>query len=90
MMQEFQNSLYINPADSCNAVIYDKNWLLKTYSRHGLAIEIIKPPITRGFQWYIVARKINKKHQTVFPQDDAPLGIVRASLIKKDPHKIGL
>lgn len=90
MMQEFQNSLYINLNDPCNAVIYDKSWLLDIYSKRGLSIEIIKAPITRGFQWYIVARKINRKHQTNFPQDSAPVGIVRASLLKKDPQKIGL
>jgi SAM-dependent methyltransferase len=90
MMQEFQNSLYINLSDPCNAVIYDKNWLLDIYSKHGLSIEIIKPPITRGFQWYIVARKNMKKHKLTFPQDDAPIGIIRASLLKEDPYKIGL
>ncbi|MFA4826823.1 MAG: class I SAM-dependent methyltransferase [Candidatus Shapirobacteria bacterium] len=90
MMQEFQNSLYINLDDPTNAVIYDKNWLLDIYSKHGLSIEIIKPPGARGFQWVVVARKINRKHQTIFPQDDAPIGIVRASLLKKEPYKIGL
>ncbi|MFA5770960.1 MAG: class I SAM-dependent methyltransferase [Patescibacteria group bacterium] len=90
MMQEFQNSLYINLDDPTNAVIYDKNWLLDIYSKHGLSIEIIKPPGARGFQWVVVARKIDRKHQTTFPQDDAPISIVRASLLKEDPYKIGL
>jgi SAM-dependent methyltransferase len=89
MMQEFQNSLYINVSDPTNAVIYDKKWILRAYLKHGLSIEMIQPPIKRGFQWVIVARKTKRRHRVTFPQDNAPFGIIRASLLNKDPHRIG-
>ena len=56
MMQEFQNSLYINLTDPTNAVIYDYKWLFQIAQEIGLTPVNIFKPIVRGFQWHIVFR----------------------------------
>ncbi len=78
MMQEFQNCLYINPDDLTNATIYDYNYIQQKYAEQGLVIYKIIPPTVRGFQWFLFAAKETaglKKAE--FPDDVAPLGIMR-------------
>jgi SAM-dependent methyltransferase len=78
MMQEFQNCLYINPDDLTNATIYDYKYIQNKYAEHGLVIYKIIPPTVRGFQWIILAAKEKVGlHRAEFPDDVAPLGIVR-------------
>ena len=56
MMQESQNSLYVNLTDPTNAVIYDHQWLFKLCKEIGLTpVQIVKPYI-KGFQWVIIFR----------------------------------
>ena len=84
MMQESQNSLYINPNDPTNAVIYDHQWLFKLCQEIGLTpVKIIKPSI-RGFQWSIIFRpsKLNIPSCNL-PDDDAEFGIMRAGQDEK-------
>lgn len=90
MMQEFQNSLYINLTDPTNAVIYDQNWLLNTYNKFGLRITKIIPPHTRGFQWHIIGSKTSNAILVKFPSDNAPIGLNRPPLLEKNADKIGL
>ena len=53
MMQESQNSLYINTIDPTNAVIYDHKWLFKVCHEIGLIpVHIIKPMI-KGFHLFM-------------------------------------
>ena len=91
MMQEFQNSLYINLIDPTNAVIYDYQWLFKIFQEVGLTPVKIFPPIVKGFQWYIILRsaKLGLPADEL-PEDNADFGIIRASADIKNPQQIGL
>lgn len=78
MMQEFQNCLYINPDDLTNATIYDYKYIQNKYAEQGLVIYKIIPPTVRGFQWFLIAAKERLGLQKAeFPDDVAPLGIMR-------------
>ena len=78
MMQEFQNSLYINAVDPTNAVIYDCQWFTKLVTFAGLKLIRAVPPTVRGFQWqmYMVS-KDSPELAVELPEDSAPYGIVR-------------
>ena len=51
MMQEDQNTLFINEFDVRNAVIYDRSWTRAAAARAGLVIRDAIPPGIRGHQW---------------------------------------
>jgi len=53
MMQEAQNTLFINQFDVRNAVIYDRRWLSRAAGAAGLTICTATPPQVRGFHWRI-------------------------------------
>lgn len=53
MMQDDQNTLFINGVDIRNAVIYDRAWLSKSAAAVGLTIYEAEPPAIRGFHWHI-------------------------------------
>jgi len=81
MMQEFQNCLYINPEDPTNATIYDVNYVQRKYEENGLIIFKINPPAVRGFQWDLIAtNEAGGQSKAEFPDDVAPIGIVRPPL----------
>jgi SAM-dependent methyltransferase len=91
MMQEFQNALYINPADPTNAVIFDREWLLATVGRLGLKLVAAIPPNRRGYQWVLLmARRANPRPAIALPADDAAPGLGRPPLLPPDADKIGL
>ncbi len=91
MMQEFQNSLYINLTDPTNAVIYDYQWLFKVCQEIGLTPVNIFKPIVRGFQWNIVFRPTAPGRVACdLPDDDGEFGIIRASADVLNPDRIGL
>ena len=73
MMQEFQNTLYINDVDLTNATIVDRNWMIDFTSRLGLTIRSIKPPAVRGFHWTLQLTPANVP-AAPWPEDVAPLG----------------
>ena len=53
MMQEDQNTLFINEYDVRNAVIYDRAWIRQAAADVGLVLhDVIAPPI-RGHQWQL-------------------------------------
>jgi SAM-dependent methyltransferase len=51
MMQDEQNTLFINEFDIRNAVIYDWAWLRRTAAELGLVLIGAEPPEVRGHQW---------------------------------------
>ena len=51
MMQEHQNTLFINEYDVRNAVIYSRDWVRTAAADAGLAVFEARPPKIRGFQW---------------------------------------
>ena len=77
MMQEFQNSLYINTDDPTNAVIYDIEFVKTLYRSAGLRIYRIDAPGIRGHQWLIYARKGGIEVECKFPEDDGVIGLAR-------------
>jgi len=80
MMQEFQNSLYIQIADPTNAVIYDREFVKTLFRACGLTIIRAVSPELRGFQWKLVAvpnTATVDQAEAEFPDDNAPFGLAR-------------
>jgi SAM-dependent methyltransferase len=91
MMQEFQNTLYINETDPTNAVIFDRRWLLETVARLGLKLVAATPPALRGYQWMLLmTRRSHPRPEVELPEDHAATGIARPPLSPPDAEKIGL
>lgn len=87
MMQDFQNALFINDLDPTNAVIFDREWLIRTIHEAGLKITYIEPPGIRGYQWLIVARlKHASDAEVEWPVDAAPAGRMPPPLRGADAH----
>lgn len=82
MMQDFQNTLFINETDPTNAVIYDREWLRQAVAASGLAIVDVEAPGVRGYAW-----RVTMKHQkpggrfVEFPPDTAPYGSIPPPLL---------
>lgn len=75
MMQDFQNTLFINEKDPTNAVIFDREWVRKAVTESGLAITDIDPPNIRGFQWRVTMTPQKPGVESIdFPPDEAPYG----------------
>lgn len=75
MMQDFQNSLFINDSDPTNAVIFDRDWVREAADVSGLAITEVDPPAIRGFAWRVtMAHKGPGVESIELPQDEAPYG----------------
>jgi SAM-dependent methyltransferase len=91
MMQDFQNALYINESDLCNAVVFDREWLELILSRLGLNVIHVVPPAVRGFQWEIhVAHASSGRERVVLPTDNAPFGRVPPPVLTRDPSLVGV
>jgi SAM-dependent methyltransferase len=91
MMQEEQNALYINPINPTNAAIFDRNWIEEQLEDADLLPLFIKRPLVRGFQWDILLTPIGTGHPpALWPEDDAPIGVLRASDAGPNPHLVGL
>jgi SAM-dependent methyltransferase len=87
MMQDFQNTLYINDQNPTNAVIFDRDWLVAAAQRNGLAITAAEPPQVRGFQWQIAMMAAESGVEAVdLPPDEAPISTegVRAPAAEPD------
>ena len=90
MMQEFQNCLYINPADSTNAVIVDRTWLLNSCRDLGLILVAARPPKIRGFQWFLTFRPTGCQAELALPKDESPIGLERPSMVPPGAAVLGL
>jgi SAM-dependent methyltransferase len=74
MMQDFQDALYINDLNPANAVIFDREWLIRTAAARGLVLTTVEQPEVRGFQWYLTMRRAADGAKSVeLPPDEAPL-----------------
>jgi SAM-dependent methyltransferase len=49
--------LFVDELDPTAAVIYDREWLLTTFRRYGLAVCLTKPPAVPGHQWLVMLEK---------------------------------
>jgi SAM-dependent methyltransferase len=90
MMQNFQNTLYINDVDPTNATIFDLQWLLDTATKVGLVASRVVPPTVRGFQWMIEFSPSDGRQHVVFPKDEALAGRRPPPVPTTPAHLIGL
>jgi SAM-dependent methyltransferase len=91
MMQDFQNTLFINDVDPTNAVIYDRSWLLEATRAAGFAVCHAIPPAIRGFQWTIVLSPIRPGVEEIdLPEDKAPFGREPPPLLRERAASLGL
>jgi SAM-dependent methyltransferase len=91
MMQEEQNTLFINERSPWNAVIFDRSWLTRTLEETGLTITRINPPEVRGFQWHLFIEPSRPGLSPLeFPADEAPQGVMRAPGGPQNPSTVGL
>lgn len=75
MMQDEQNTLFINEHDIRNAVIFDRSWLRRAARDAGLVISAVVPPPIRGHQWQLHLTQPGSAVQEVpLPEDTADRG----------------
>ena len=91
MMQPFQNALFINDANPTNAVIFDREWLVRTARNAGLVPVRVEPPTMRGYQWMIYLQPLAEGVVEVsLPEDTAPYGSWVAPPPAANRHRVGL
>ena len=75
MMQDFQNTLYINDIDITNATIFDASWITDLTKELGLAIRSAHPPAFKGFAWTLQFTPTRPGiADVILPIDNAPVG----------------
>ncbi len=90
MMQENQNTLFINEHDVRNAVIYDRDWLRRAAAEAGLAIVQATPPSVRGYHWHLrMARADSGVDEVELPDDFALPGRQPPPPLPADASEIG-
>lgn len=87
MMQDFQNALYINDSDPTNAVVFDREWLLRELEARELCIRAARPPVIRGYHWELEI--VPGTASVELPPDDAPFGRQPPPVCSKPAHMIG-
>jgi hypothetical protein len=87
MMQDFQNSLYINDTDPTNAVIFDRAWLLAALDARDLRIREVRPPSVRGYHWELEI--VAGRGSVALPVDTAEFGRQPPPVCSKPAHMIG-
>jgi SAM-dependent methyltransferase len=91
MMQEFQNTLYINEIDLTNATIFDAKWLIGVSSDLGLIVRAAKVPLIRGDARRIYFRRSRPGEVGAeLPVDNAPIGRSPPPLGPANPSTVGL
>jgi SAM-dependent methyltransferase len=90
MMQEQQNTLFINEYDVRNAVIYDRDWVRSAAGAVGLTLFEARPPSIRGFQWELRFRPSGPgTTEGDWPPDEAPYGRRAPPMMRAEAHRIG-
>jgi SAM-dependent methyltransferase len=91
MMQDFQQTLYINDVDPTNATIHDADWVIALAASVGLTLRAAQPPGVRGFAWILQFTPTEPGVPAVeLPADDAPLGRKPPPLVRANADRIGL
>lgn len=89
MMQEFQNTLFINDIDPTNATIFDREWLVGEIRAAGLQIVAATPPGLRGYQWVLHLAHIGNGRAVEIGEDRAPFGRLPPPAPDRDLSKVG-
>lgn len=91
MMQSEQNTLFINPFDVRNAVIYDREWLVGAAADAGLTVCAAEPPEIRGFHWRICLTPSRPGISGIdIPADTGDFGHKPPPPMPDRPERIGL
>jgi SAM-dependent methyltransferase len=90
MMQDHQNTLFINEFDVRNAVIYSRDWVRAAAGEVGLTLYEVLPPAVRGFQWELrmTPARVGVTDAD-WPADDAPAGRAAPPMMPVDAYRIG-
>jgi SAM-dependent methyltransferase len=83
MMQDFQNTLYINDVDVTNATIFDRHWMVGLASSLGLTIRSVQAPGIRGFHWTLQFTPAQVP-AAPWPEDSGPIGRAPPPLSRKE------
>ncbi len=90
MMQENQNTLFINEMDVRNAVIYDWTWLRNAIAERGMVLTGAVPPEVRGHQWVLSMRHAGQGVSEVeLPDDIAERGRRPPPAMPADAARLG-
>jgi SAM-dependent methyltransferase len=90
MMQDFQNTLFINEDDVRNAVIYDWTWLRNALAERDLVLTHAAAPEVRGHQWGLGIQHAGPGVTAVeLPDDIAERGRRAPPITPVDPAAIG-
>ena len=90
MMQDDQNTLFINEHDVRNAVIYDRDWVRGAAAAVGLTLREVCAPTVRGFQWALrFSPSASEITEAGWPPDEAPVGRRAPPLMPEQAHRIG-
>jgi SAM-dependent methyltransferase len=90
MMQEQQNTLFINEHDVRNAVIYSHDWVRAAAAEAGLTLSSVYPPTIRGFHWELrLTPTRDGVAQVDWPPDEAALGRRPPPSLPAEAHRIG-
>lgn len=72
MMNDDQNTLYINDVSPWNATIFDREWLQSVLSDAGLKVVRAVLPAVRGFQWQLhIQHAASSRPRVELPEDTA-------------------
>jgi SAM-dependent methyltransferase len=90
MMQENQNTLFINEHDIRNAVIYDREWVRRASAEAGLVVCGAIPPPIRGHQWRLMMTHPRPGVvEVTLPEDLAEHGRMPPPLMPANASQIG-
>lgn len=90
-MQPHANALYVSWEHPSAAVVFDREWLMRSAREHGLTVMNAHPPQIRGYQWILeMCRSKPGVEEIELPEDVAPLGEVTIPSMPSDAEKIGL
>jgi SAM-dependent methyltransferase len=90
MMQDEQNTLFINEHDIRNAVIYDQAWTREAAAKVGLVIYDATPPPIRGHQWQLwMTQRRPGMEEIDLPEDQADRGRLPPPQMPVNASEIG-
>jgi SAM-dependent methyltransferase len=90
MMQDDQNTLFINEQDVRNAVIYDREWVRNAATEAALVVYAAAPPAIRGHQWQLRMTQPGPGVVEVeIPEDLAKRGRIPPPPMPPDAFRIG-
>jgi SAM-dependent methyltransferase len=89
-MQDHANALYVSWEHPGAAVVFDRDWVLKTARSVGLTLVGVHPPPIRGYQWMFELRHARPGLQEIeLPPDEAPIGAVTVPPMPANASEIG-